>query len=159
MLSSTSWKAPWCQCGCPGSRRNASRRGADDTAAAAARRRRRRRKMGDPITDGGCGETLGQGFSKLRRRSLLERAMAGTAEEGRRTGQRGGTTVHGECVVSPSLGVAVALRLVMFDSCGLWIFAKLKRVNFSSFRFLSDKRFVALKTKSKFIFLHRYITV
>ena len=72
-LSSTSWKAPWCQCGCPGSRRNASRRGADDTAAAAARRRSRRRKIGGPIMDDGSGETLGQGFWKLRRRSPLER--------------------------------------------------------------------------------------
>jgi hypothetical protein len=112
-LSSTSWKAPWCQCGCPGSRRNASRRGADDTAAAAARRRRRRRKTGGPIMDGGSGETLGQGFWKLRRRSLLEREGAGKAEEGRRTGSAAAPESTASAF-SPFPGVVVALRLVMF---------------------------------------------
>lgn len=53
MLPSTSWKAPWCQCGCPGSRRKASRRAADDTTEAAVRTRKRR-KMGGPIE--GCPE-------------------------------------------------------------------------------------------------------
>jgi hypothetical protein len=48
-LSSTSWKAPWCHCGCPGSRRNASRCAAADAAAATARTVRRRRRMGGPM--------------------------------------------------------------------------------------------------------------
>lgn len=50
------------------------------------------------------------------------------AEEGR--GQRGGTADHGKCVVSPSLGVAVALRSVPSDFCGLLISPRSKLLSF-----------------------------
>jgi hypothetical protein len=48
------------------------------------------------------GETLGKEFWKLRRRSILEAAVQGRGRW-RGAGQRarGGTTVHGERVVSP----------------------------------------------------------
>lgn len=79
--------------------------------------------MGGSIDDS-TGETLCWGFWKLLPRGLLgtgEKQRAGDGEDGggKWGGRRGGTPVHGECVVSPSLGVAVALRLVMLDLRGL----------------------------------------